>query len=160
MNSITYNGKVLTATMTVTFQTKSTGVANGRAVKSHMFRGDHRWRESSTYQMRWRENDTDRTEEKRDDLCNGHIDVPGKAHHRPVSHPNGPGQETYQILMIKATMMSSFRMSTVNEMETMFRNSFSNRIKDMVIIADPIPNQIPKEISILTQNGRVEADPW
>ena len=58
-------------------------------------------------------------------------------------------------------MMSSFRMSAVNEMETMFRNSFSNRIKDMIIIADPIPNQTPKEINVLTQNGRVETDrPW
>ena len=28
-------------------------------------------------------------------------------------------------------------MSAVNEMETMFKNSFSNRIRDMIIIADP-----------------------
>jgi hypothetical protein len=52
-------------------------------------------------------------------------------------------------------------MSAVNEIETMFRNSFSNRIKDMIIIADPIPNQTPKEINIPTQNGRVGVDrPW
>ena len=87
--------------------------------------------------------------------------MPAKVRHRLVSHPNEIRCETYQIVISRATMMSSFRMSAVNEMETMFKNSFSNRIKDMIIIADPIPNQIPKEINTLTQNGRVKADkPW
>ena len=58
-------------------------------------------------------------------------------------------------------MMSSFRTSAVNEIETMFRNSFSNRIKDMIIIADPTSNGTPKEINILSQGGPVETDrPW
>ena len=43
--------------------------------------------------------------------------------------------------------MSSFRMSAVNEMETIFKNSFSNRIKDMIIIADPTQTK-PRTILI------------
>jgi hypothetical protein len=41
------------------------------------------------------------------------------------------------VVISSATMMSSFRMSAVNEMETMFRNSFSNRISDMIMMAAP-----------------------
>ena len=67
----------------------------------------------------------------------------------------------YQVVISKATMISSFKMSAVNEMETMFRNSFSNRIKDMIIIADPTSKETPKEINILTRHGPVETDrPW
>lgn len=34
-------------------------------------------------------------------------------------------------------MISSFKIRAVNEIETMFRNSFSNKIKDMIMIAEP-----------------------
>lgn len=50
---------------------------------------------------------------------------------------------SHQVVISRATMMSSFRTSAVNEMETMLRNSFSNRIKDMIIIADPVTNESP-----------------
>ena len=62
------------------------------------------------------------------------------------------------MVISKATMMSSFRTSAVNEMETMFRNSFSNRIKDMIMIADPTSNETPKGIDIFAQDGRVETN--
>ena len=58
------------------------------------------------------------------------------------------------MVISKAIMMSSFRTSAVNEMETMFRNSFSNRINDMIMIANPILNEPPKEINIFAQDGR------
>lgn len=35
-------------------------------------------------------------------------------------------------------MMSSLMMSAVNEIETMFKNSFSKSTKDMIIIAAPV----------------------
>ena len=57
------------------------------------------------------------------------------------------GGRLYQIVISNATMMSSFRISAVNEMETMFKNSFSNRIRDMIIIADPTQTK-PRTISI------------
>jgi hypothetical protein len=34
-------------------------------------------------------------------------------------------------------MMSSFRTRAVNDIETMFKNSFSKRIKDIIMMADP-----------------------
>jgi hypothetical protein len=34
-------------------------------------------------------------------------------------------------------MMSSFRIKAVNEMATMFKNSFSNRTRAMIMIAAP-----------------------
>ena len=71
------------------------------------------------------------------------------------------GGASYQIVISKATMMSSFRTSAVKEMETMFRNSFSNRTKDMIIIADPISNETPKVVVNLTQDRRAATDePW
>lgn len=87
--------------------------------------------------------------------------MPEDIHTRKSTVPIGVGGASYQIVISKATMISSFRMSAVNEIETMFRNSFSNRIKDMIIIAEPISNETPKEIHTLTYNGRVEKDrPW
>jgi hypothetical protein len=44
---------------------------------------------------------------------------------------------TYQIVISNATMMSSFRIKAVNEMATMFKNSFSNRTRAMIMIAAP-----------------------
>ena len=83
--------------------------------------------------------------------------------HRSVNHPQQNLEDVYrpyQMVISKATMMSSFRTSAVNEIETMFRNSFSNRIKDMIIIADPTSNETP-EINILAQGGQVETGrPW
>jgi hypothetical protein len=47
---------------------------------------------------------------------------------------------TYQVVISKATMMSSFRIRAVNEIATILRNSFSNSSKDMIIMAPPVPN--------------------
>jgi hypothetical protein len=41
------------------------------------------------------------------------------------------------VVISSATMMSSFKMSAVNEIETMLRNSFSNRMRDMIMMAAP-----------------------
>lgn len=46
-------------------------------------------------------------------------------------------ERTNHVVISKATMMSSLRMRAVNDIETMFKNSFSNKINDMIIIADP-----------------------
>jgi len=43
-------------------------------------------------------------------------------------------------------------------METMFRNSFSNKIKDMIIIADPASNETPEWMSLFLHRGRMGGD--
>ena len=45
--------------------------------------------------------------------------------------------KTDHVVISNATMISSFRIRAVNEMATMFKNSFSNRTRDMIIIAAP-----------------------
>ena len=44
---------------------------------------------------------------------------------------------TDHVVISNATMISSFRIRAVNEMATMFKNSFSNRTRDMIIMAAP-----------------------
>lgn len=44
---------------------------------------------------------------------------------------------THHFVISSATMMSSFRMSAVNEMATMLRNSVSNRSNERIMIAPP-----------------------
>ena len=44
---------------------------------------------------------------------------------------------TDQVVISKATMMSSLRMRAVKEIETMLRNSFSKSTSDMIMIAPP-----------------------
>jgi hypothetical protein len=45
--------------------------------------------------------------------------------------------ETYHFVISNATMMSSFKINAVNEIATMFKNSFSNRTRAMIMIAAP-----------------------
>ena len=45
--------------------------------------------------------------------------------------------KTDHVVISNATMISSFRIRAVNEMATMFKNSFSNRTRDMIIMAAP-----------------------
>ena len=46
-------------------------------------------------------------------------------------------ERTYQIVISNATMMSSLRINAVNEIATMFKNSFSNRNSAKIMIAAP-----------------------
>jgi len=71
---------------------------------------------------------------------------------------NRTGRISNQIVISKATMMSPIRVSAANEMETMVKNSFSDRIRDIVMIADPTPNETPNVINSLTQDGRAGTD--
>jgi hypothetical protein len=55
-----------------------------------------------------------------------------------------------------ATMMSSLRTRAVNDIDTMFKNSFSKRTSDMIMIAAPVSmsisvNKIVKETLTLIQ---------
>jgi len=69
-----------------------------------------------------------------------------------------PKDVSYQAVISKATMMSSFKTSAVNEMQTMFRNSLSNKIKDMTVIADPASNETTEWMSLFTHGGRMDGD--
>lgn len=46
--------------------------------------------------------------------------------------------ETYQVVISNATIISSLRTREVKEMDTIFKNSFSNSARDIIIIAAPI----------------------
>lgn len=70
------------------------------------------------------------------DLRDNHIDMPAvnvidqqdtRIHHEGTDH----------VVISNATIISSLRMSAVKEMATMFKNSFSNKTRDMIMIAAP-----------------------
>ena len=72
-----------------------------------------------------------------DNLRDDHIDVPAK-NGRLLFKTSAVGKnETYHFVISNATIMSSFKINAVNEMATMFKNSFSNRTKAMIMIAAP-----------------------
>jgi alkylhydroperoxidase/carboxymuconolactone decarboxylase family protein YurZ len=48
------------------------------------------------------------------------------------------GTGIYHVVISNATMISSLRMRAVNDIDTICRNSFSNRTRDMIIIAAPV----------------------
>ena len=50
---------------------------------------------------------------------------------------DGKDVRTYQIVISNATMISSFRISAVKEMATIFRNSFSKSTSERIMIAAP-----------------------
>jgi hypothetical protein len=45
--------------------------------------------------------------------------------------------KTYHFVISNATMMSSFKINAVNEIATMFKNSFSNRTRAIIMIEAP-----------------------
>jgi hypothetical protein len=46
-------------------------------------------------------------------------------------------KEMYHVVISNATMMSSLRIKAVNEIDTICRNSFSNRMRDTIMMAAP-----------------------
>lgn len=66
---------------------------------------------------------------------------------------------THHFVISSATMMSSFRMSAVKEMETMLRNSVSNRSNERIMIAPPTRE---KKGSARTRREEIrrEVGPW
>ena len=46
-------------------------------------------------------------------------------------------KNVYHVVISSATMISSLRMSAVNEIDTMCRNSFSKSTRDMIMMAAP-----------------------
>ena len=128
----TYNGRVLAAPMTPTLPSKA-----------------HRYYKRKILRNLSSEATPIREREKyHAPKCSGRKTILTAYGNNSVNVPEGssgsanPSQSNaecvlYQLVISKATMMGSFKTSAVNEMETMFRNSFSNRIKDMIIMADP-----------------------
>lgn len=49
-------------------------------------------------------------------------------------------KRTYHVVISKATMISSLRIRAVNEIDTIWRNSFSKRTRDMIMMAAPVIN--------------------
>jgi hypothetical protein len=45
--------------------------------------------------------------------------------------------ESYQVVISNATMTSSLMTKAVKEMDTMCKNSFSNKRRDMIMMAAP-----------------------
>lgn len=48
-------------------------------------------------------------------------------------------RDVYHVVISNATMISSLRMSAVNEIATICRNSFSKSTRDIIMIAAPKP---------------------
>jgi hypothetical protein len=57
------------------------------------------------------------------------------------------GNVSFPVVISKATRISSFKTGAVNEMETIFRHSFSHGIKDIIMIVDPKSRQGDKRVS-------------
>jgi len=76
-----------------------------------------------------------------DNFGDDHVNMPADQNpvlrnHRSAGRIEGK-TKTYQTVISNATMMSSFTINAVNEMATMFKNSFSNRTRAMIMIAAP-----------------------
>jgi hypothetical protein len=74
---------------------------------------------------------------ERDNFRNDHVNVPEESEILVTMGEGAKRNGAYQIVISNATMMSSFRIKAVNEMATMFKNSFSNRTRAMIMIAAP-----------------------
>jgi predicted phage tail protein len=87
------------------------------------------------------ENHAKGVDTERDDLRDDHVNMPaGKQRLRIQQGPVGENrrkERTYQIVISSATIISSFKINAVNEMATMFKNSFSNRTRAIIMIAAP-----------------------
>jgi hypothetical protein len=85
-----------------------------------------------------KERHADHVDAKGNNLRDDHIDVPmvnvSTTELEVIKKRN---VVTDHVVISNATMISSLRMSAVNEIATMFKNSFSNRTSDMIIIVAP-----------------------
>jgi hypothetical protein len=76
-----------------------------------------------------------------DNFRDDHVNMPADQNpvsrdHRSAGRIEGK-TKTYQIVISNATMMSSLTINAVNEIATMFKNSFSNRTRARIMIAAP-----------------------
>jgi hypothetical protein len=67
-------------------------------------------------------------------------------------------RRTYQIVISKATIMSSLRISAVKEIATMFRNSFSKSTSEMIMIAAPGKCERVRRCTATSRRTLIEAD--
>lgn len=129
--------------MTATFHAKRVDTTNSRSGKRASERVSRRWRRSSQRETRTKvfrqEGNANDIKEERDHLGDDHVRMPmGKRSgnvKRRCKHNNE--RRAYQVVISNATMISSFRMSEVKEMETIFKNSVSKRTRETSIIAAP-----------------------
>jgi len=59
-----------------------------------------------------------------------------------ISNNKQSREMTNHVVISNATMISSFKMRDVNEIDTMCRNSLSKRMRDMIIMAAPSKHRI------------------
>ena len=71
-----------------------------------------------------------------DDLRQDHVYVPDRIVRRDRTRMV-LSDDAQHVVISSATMMSSLRIRAVNEIATMFRNSFSNNTSDMIMMAAP-----------------------
>jgi hypothetical protein len=129
-----YSGRALMATITATFHANLTEITKERSGVA----SQHGVRDTPRRQLTkvlGQENDTNSIEEERDDLRDNHVHVPMKR--RKQGKDQGEYSVAYHVVISRATMMSSLRIRAVNEMDTILRNWFSKRTRDMIMIAPP-----------------------
>ena len=137
INLMIHSGNALTATMTATFHPKRTETTNDRSARElSSVQGSGEGPERT--EIFGQKDHAECVYAERDDFGDDHVNMPF-SQERPLLNKDsvGEGQDVYQIVISSATMMSSLRINAVNEMATMFKNSFSNRTRAMIMIAAP-----------------------
>ena len=79
----------------------------------------------------------DDVDEKSDDFGQDHVDVPARRAHQLSPSTARSTSVAYQVLISRATIMSSFKTRAVKEIATIFKNSFSKMYSDIIMIAPP-----------------------
>lgn len=82
----------------------------------------------------WEEGNANNVEEEGNNLRNNHINMPIRYNIREVTAIKN---HAYHVVISNATIISSFKIRAVNEIETICRNSFSKRTRDIIMIAAP-----------------------
>ena len=82
----------------------------------------------------WKERQAQGVQEEGNNLGDDHVYVPARFE---LAAADIIVQGTYHVVISRATMISSFKTRAVNEMATMFKNSFSNKTNDMIMMAAP-----------------------
>jgi hypothetical protein len=81
-----------------------------------------------------KESNANNIEAKGDYLSHDHIDMPDE---RDEQRAHFTDVKAYHIVISSATIISSLRISAVNDIDTICKNSFSKRTSDMIMIAAP-----------------------
>ncbi|KAG5338798.1 hypothetical protein C0989_006225, partial [Termitomyces sp. Mn162] len=130
-----YNGSALIVTSTASFQANTNDTTKDVSVDPihHQKAWNYYDIPKTRTKILWQEGNANDVEKKSNHLGYYHIKMPEQRMRRGVQR----NRLAHHVVISNATMMSSFRMRAVKEIETMCKNSFSNSTRDMIMIAAP-----------------------